>query len=51
MLRYTVFVGGIEVNDHMIATLQQAERIKAEWAAQGYSDVAIATIQTNREGE
>ena len=40
---YTVFVGGVEVNDHLL-TEQQGKALADEYRAQGYVDVALVRI-------
>lgn len=37
---YTVWVGGVEVNDYLL-TLEQAESIAKNWIDDGYDDVQI----------
>lgn len=37
---FTVWVGGVEVNDHYV-TRGQAETLAAEWRAKGYDNVAV----------
>jgi len=38
--RYTVWVGGVEVNDYLL-TKEQAENLAFEYEQDGYDDVAI----------
>lgn len=40
---WSVFVGGIEINDHLL-THNQAEQLAEEYHAQGYDDVCVAFI-------
>ena len=42
--RYTVWVGGSEINDDLIETLSEAERISHTWVSRGYDDVIIEMI-------
>ena len=37
---YTVWVGGVEVNDYLLS-LDQAQRLKQAWVADGYDDAVI----------
>ena len=37
---YTVFVGGMEVNDYLL-TLEQANNLAEEWILDGYVDVRV----------
>ena len=45
--RYTVFVGGVEVNDYLL-TKEKAERVAEMWKDDGYDDVSIE-IYTDEE--
>jgi len=38
--RYSVFVGGVEVNDYLV-TLKEANKIALLWLEKGYDDVGI----------
>ena len=40
MDNYTVWVGGVEVNDYLL-NKQEAESLAQEYKQQGYDDVAI----------
>jgi len=42
---YTVWVGGVEVNDYYL-TIEQAKNLAYEWEIDGYSDVAIENTTT-----
>lgn len=42
--KYTVFVGGSEMNDYLLPTHETAKQLANEWIAEGYSDVAIIEI-------
>ncbi len=39
---YTVWVGGVEVNDHLLSK-ENAEALAKHWIEQGYDDVQIDT--------
>lgn len=41
---YTVWVGGVEVNDHLL-THDEATEIATYWREQGYDDVAIEEVK------
>lgn len=41
---YTVWVGGVEVNDHYL-TKDQAERLSRCYIADGYDDVQIERVK------
>lgn len=41
--RFTVFVGGVEVNDHLL-TREEAETVVEAYQAEGYDDVALVRI-------
>lgn len=38
--KYTVWVGGVEVNDYLL-TEPEAEEVANNWRSQGYDDVTI----------
>jgi hypothetical protein len=38
---YTVFVGGVEVNDYLLPK-KRAERLARQYRMDGYDDVAVA---------
>ena len=38
--RYSVWVGGVEVNDYLLCE-KEAERLKADYENNGYDDVEI----------
>ena len=42
MTKYSVWVGGVETNDHHL-TREQAVQVANEWRADGYTDVAITS--------
>jgi len=44
---YTVWVGGVEVNDYAIKCIDDAEKLATEYSEQGYDDVAI--VKLNKE--
>ena len=37
---FSVWVGGVEVNDHLL-NLDQAQRLKQAWVDDGYDDVVV----------
>ena len=41
--KYSVWVGGIEVNDVYVG-IEEARQIKAEWEYDGYTDVRIEEV-------
>ena len=43
MEKWTVWVGGIEVNDYYL-TKEEAERLAREYKAEGYDDVQIERV-------
>jgi len=47
---YTVFVGGAEVNDHLL-TWGEAVLLSQSYDAQGYDDIAIVDTNTNEQVE
>jgi hypothetical protein len=46
---YSVFVGGGEINDHVL-TPRQAIDLAYEWITQGYGDVGISVSQDSSQG-
>jgi hypothetical protein len=44
---YTVWVGGIEVNDHYL-TIEQAQNLEQIYTSQGYDDIIIAKKEQQR---
>ena len=44
MRNYTVFVGGVEVNDYYL-TKAEAERLAKEYKADEYDDVEIVKVK------
>ena len=42
--QYSVWVGGIEVNDVCIG-IEEVKQIKAEWEYDGYTDVMIKEVE------
>jgi len=46
--KYTVFVGGAEVNDWYL-TWGQAVLLSQSYEVQGYDDVAIVCVSTNEK--
>ena len=47
---YTVWVGGVEVNDYLL-TLEQAESIAKNWIDDGYDDVQIDVYKEGQTNE
>mgnify|MGYP006928157404 CR=1 FL=1 len=45
MLKYTVWVGGTEVNDYYLDSEEKAEALAQEFIDDGYDDVKIETIK------
>ena len=43
-VQYTVWVGGIEVNDFLL-TKEQAEKVSNKFLADGYHDVVIELVE------
>ena len=41
---WTVWVGGSEVKDYYLPTLESAEREAMEWEIRGYEDVMIEEV-------
>jgi len=41
---WTVWVGGTEVVDHYVPTLERAERIALQWELKGYDDVVTQEV-------
>ena len=39
--KYSVWVDGVEINDHYIDDLAQAERIAQSWLSMGYEEVQV----------
>lgn len=48
--KYTVYVGGSEVNDHLL-TWGGAVLLSQSWRLRGYDDVAIVDTNTNEVRE
>jgi hypothetical protein len=46
MKKYTVWVGGVEVNDYYL-TKEEANNLALEYKNNGYDDVIIEKIKTN----
>ena len=44
MEKYSVWVGGVETNDHHL-TKEQAQKLANEFRADGYDDVSIEKVQ------
>jgi hypothetical protein len=42
---WTVWVGGLEVNDYHLTTIAEAERLAQYWKDEGYDEVAIEEIK------
>lgn len=45
MSSYTVWVGGGEVNDYPVPTLDRAEKLAEYFILQGYDDVVIEEVE------
>lgn len=45
MSKYTVWVGGTEVNDYYLETRKEAERVAEVWLDENYDDVQIEEIK------
>jgi hypothetical protein len=43
--KYTVWVGGGEVNSHYIESKEEADSIAEEWREKGYDDVVVEEIE------
>lgn len=43
-MKYTVWVGGSEVNDYYLDTLNKAQEIARHWTVKGYDQVTIEEI-------
>ena len=41
---YTVWVGGIEINDYLIKCEDDAKKLALNYSKQGYKDVAIVKL-------
>jgi hypothetical protein len=46
---YTVWVGGVEVNDYAINCKNDAEKLATEYSEQGYDDVAIVKLKGSND--
>ena len=44
MSKWSVWVGGGEINDYHLTTLAEAEELAQAWKAKGYDEVAIEEI-------
>lgn len=44
MLKFSVWVGGTEVNDYYLDTEAEAKKLCEQYEALGYDDVAIETL-------
>jgi len=42
--KYTVWVGGVEVNDHLLSK-EKADALALEYEADGYDDVIVEEIK------
>lgn len=49
MMKYTVWAGGVEVNDYLIDTLEEAQALSDYFWAQDYEDVKIESLITQAE--
>ena len=45
-MKYVVWVGGTEVNDHYIDSITEATVLAIDYFIEGYRDVKIECIQT-----
>lgn len=43
MSKYTVWVGGVEVNDHYLS-LQEAQALASEYKDDGHDDVKVEAV-------
>jgi len=48
MIQYTVWSGGVELNDYYVS-LDEAENIAEKWEAMGYDDVVIEEVEVDDE--
>jgi hypothetical protein len=48
MLKYTVYVGGAEVNDYYLSK-DEAWELADEWELDGYNDVEVAEVEIDNE--
>ena len=44
-MKYTVWAGGVEVNDYLIDTLEEAQALSDYFWAQDYEDVRIEEVK------
>ena len=42
---YSVWVGGVEVNDHYFSNLMEARKLARKYANQGYTDVFLESYK------
>jgi hypothetical protein len=47
MNKYTIWVGGVEITDHYVDSVADAEQIAKHWQDQGYDDVFIGRYYDN----
>jgi len=45
MIKYTIWVGGVEVNDYYLESETEAEKIAEEYIEDGYDDVVIEAVK------
>ena len=45
MIKYTVWVGGSEVNDYYLESLSDAETLADEYREDGYDDVQVEAVK------
>jgi hypothetical protein len=45
MSKWSVWVGGLEVNDYHLTTFAEAEELARYWKDKGYDEVAIEEIK------
>ena len=46
MKQYTVWVGGVEVNDHLL-TLEEAIELSVTYTNKGYTDVGVQKVNND----
>jgi hypothetical protein len=44
MAKWTVWVGGVEVNDYYLGSREVAESVASVWRGKGYDDVAVEEV-------
>ena len=48
MLKYTVYVGGVEGNDYYLSK-DEALELADEWELDGYNDVEVVEVEIDNE--